>query len=167
MPMTRTLNVAPNGGIPNNPDLPAIIVTNALEEPTAETAQALCMSHGWGGTWVWSVYDFHHYHPSSHEALICVAGKARLHLGGPEGEEVEIEAGDALILPAGFGHKRLSSSDDFAVVGAYPTGQESPEIVRADDLDMKRAADLISATPLPESDPLEGSDGPLLGLWRP
>ena len=73
----------PNGGVPNHPRLPALLYPGALEgDSGTEAVKALCMSNGWSGVWDWTVYDFHHFHPASHEALIVVAGRARLELGG-------------------------------------------------------------------------------------
>ena len=34
------------------------------------------------GTWTWTVYDFHHYHSTAHEALVVATGEAVLMLGG-------------------------------------------------------------------------------------
>ena len=158
---------APNGGVPNHPRLPALLYPGALEvDSGTEAVKALCMSNGWSGVWDWTVYDFHHFHPASHEALIVVAGRARLELGGPEGAVRDVTAGDALILPAGFGHRRSEGSDDFRVVGAYPKGQESPEIIRADLRAAESARASIAATPLPELDPVFGANGPMVRIWR-
>lgn len=165
MPEPRTIHVAANGGIPNNPTLPAVVMAGALADPSESGARRLLEENGWGGTWRWSVYDFHHYHPASHEVLVCVSGSAKLRIGGPEGEDIEVSPGDTLVLPAGVGHKRLSSSPDFAVVGAYPPGQESPEIIKASELPEEEAAERIAATPLPDTDPVEGADGTLLRFW--
>ena len=165
-----TLSAPPNGGIPNHPDLPAVIVTGAA--PGTETgtgagaAKALFRANGWGGVWEYTVFDYHHFHPDAHEALLVVAGRATLLLGGPEGTEVEAGAGDLIVLPAGYGHRLLRGADGFRVVGGYPPGQESPEILRAGDMDMDEARRAVAAVPLPESDPVAGPDGPLMRVWR-
>ena len=130
-----------------------------------DAVKALCVSNGWSGLWDWTVFDFHHFHPASHEALIVVAGHATLELGGPEGATREVTAGDALILPAGFGHRRAEGSGDFRVVGAYPKGQESPDIIRADTRAADTARTSIAATPVPDRDPVFGADGPLARIW--
>ena len=159
------LSVPANGGIPNNPDLPALLYRAALAAAEAEV-RARFAGNGWGVLWSWTVFDYHHWHPASHEALACVAGWADLHLGGPQGPVVRLAAGDVAVLPAGFGHRRVDSGDGFAVVGAYPPGQESPEILRADAMDLGAALARIGGVALPESDPVYGRDGPMTAIWR-
>lgn len=159
------LAVPSNGGIPNNPRLPALIYRGAVT-PDETVARETFRGNGWGGLWTWTVFDHHHWHPDSHEALGCVAGWADLHLGGPDGPVVRLEAGDVAVLPAGFGHKRVASGDGFRVVGAYPPGQESPEILGADAMAIERALARIGAVPLPGGDPVFGADGPLRRVWR-
>ncbi|GGL52889.1 cupin domain-containing protein [Wenxinia marina] len=148
----RPLHVPPNGGVPNHPRWPALILPGvAPADIGADGARALVRRNGWGGDWLYTVFDYHHFHPDAHEALLCVAGRATLRLGGPEGETLEIGPGDGLILPAGFGHKRERGSADFAVVGAYPPGQESPRILRAGD----EFEEDLAALPAPERDPFD------------
>ncbi|SDE82951.1 cupin [Limimaricola pyoseonensis] len=158
----RTLSAAANGGIPNHPHWPALLLPGAFAPGEAE---ALLRAAGWGGIWRWGVYDHHHFHPNAHEALLCVAGAARLQLGGPEGAPVEVSASDALVLPAGFGHRCLSARDGFAVLGAYPPGQAQVETEAADPEAPRRFADRIAAVPRPRSHPLGG--GPFPELWPP
>src|SRR5690349_16900148 len=112
-------------------------------------ARGLFAANGWGGSWVNGVFDFHHFHSTSHEALAVIAGSAVLELGGPQGKAFPVEAGDVLVLPAGTGHRRASSSGDFRVVGAYPLGQEDYDLLRAAD---EAAVARIAALDAPESD---------------
>lgn len=164
----RRLFFASGATVPNHPDLPALLVAGAVEVPLAPDAmEALFRANGWGGTWIWSVFDYHHFHPDAHEALGCVAGWADLVLGGPSGEALRVTAGDVVILPAGTGHCLTASGDGFRVCGAYPPGQEGFSTVRADDAappDAK-ALDALRRVPLPESDPVFGPYGPLLDAW--
>ena len=124
-------------------------------------AQALFAEHGWGGSWVDGVFDFHHFHSTSHEALAVIAGQATIELGGPQGEAFDVAKGDVLVLPAGTGHRRARADDAFRVVGAYPRGQEDYDLLREAD-DAARAR--IAALGPPAEDPV-GGDG--VGLWAP
>jgi uncharacterized protein YjlB len=81
--------------------------------------------HGWGGAWTDGVFDFHHFHSTSHEVLAVVAGSATLELGGPQGETFEVGVGAVLVLPAGTGHRRAAARDGFTVVGAYPPARSA------------------------------------------
>ena len=78
--------------------------------------------NGWTGAWRNGVFDWHHFHTTTHEVLGCYQGNAKVQLGGPDGPVHDLSAGDVVIIPAGCAHKRISASDDFAVVGAYPGG---------------------------------------------
>ena len=109
----------------------------------AGAARALFAEHGWGGSWVDGIFDFHHFHSTSHEALAVVAGSAVVGVGGPQGEAFEVAAGDVLVLPAGTGHRRATAREGFTVVGAYPAGQEDYDVLRAaDDAARARIAEL-------------------------
>jgi uncharacterized protein YjlB len=151
---------APAGDrIPNHPRFPVLIyhaVDGGADGP--EAARELFAANGWGGSWVDGVFDFHHFHSTSHEALAVVAGSATLELGGPQGEAFEVAAGDVLVLPAGTGHRRRSARDGFTVVGAYPPGQEDYDLLRGDDPDEVAAArERIAALPAPDTDPAGGA----------
>jgi uncharacterized protein YjlB len=116
--------------------------------------------------WRDGIYPFHHFHSTAHEALGIVRGRVRVMLGGPGGAELDLVAGDAVVLPAGTGHRNLGASPDLLVIGAYPPGQV-PDLRRGapDELEASRAR--ILAVPLPPTDPLAGADGPLVALWTP
>lgn len=165
----ESLFAPPNHGVPNNPALPAVIYRQALP-PDAETEAVMSLygENGWGGSWAWGVCAFHHFHEAAHEVLSVVRGSARLHLGGEDGPEKEVTAGDVLILPAGFGHKRLDAAGDFLVVGGYPNGQHEANgapIVRAAKAAAEAAAPKIAATLKPAACPIFGPGGPLLEIW--
>jgi uncharacterized protein YjlB len=94
-----------------------------------------------------------------------VSGEARIAFGGPEGTTVEVEAGDVIVIPAGVGHCNAGSSSDFAVVGAYPRGQESYDLRTGEESECPEALENIRNVTFPEADPLFGSGGPLLDRW--
>lgn len=122
--------------------------------------------NGWTNAFRWRVYDYHHYHSNTHEVLGVYAGNALLQLGGEHGEQIQVHLGDVIILPAGTGHKSISHSDDFAVVGAYPDGRE-PDLIRLEDKRPRDVRDKVDSVPLPENDPLNGkSEEGLLNLWK-
>jgi uncharacterized protein YjlB len=150
--------------IPNNPNLPALAYRGAFSGGASEIERTF-RENNWGGSWRSSVFTFHHFHSTSHEALGVAAGRATLALGGPQGEEVEVSAGDVLVLPAGTGHKRVESSDDFLVVGAYPPGQEDYDLLRGDPAELEEALDNIERVELPPTCPVAGEEGPLVDAW--
>jgi uncharacterized protein YjlB len=154
----------PGDQIPNNPRFPVLIYHEVDDAAAgADAARRLFAEHGWGGSWVNSVFPFHHFHSTSHEALAVVAGGATIELGGPQGEAFDVSAGDVLVLPAGTGHRRGSSAAGFTVVGAYPRGQENYDLLRGDDpADVEAARKRIAALGPPPEDPV-GGDG--VGRW--
>lgn len=163
----ETLSLGVSGGVPNHPHWPALIIRGAVPaDAPISGIKALYEANRWFRVWDWTVFDYHHFHPEAAEALTVARGAARLHLGGPDGPQVDVTAGDAMVLPAGFGHKRVSSDDAFTVVGGYPEGQEERTIVAAGDMDVADAARAVAAVPPPQTDPLWGADGPLLDHWH-
>ncbi|WP_241770943.1 hypothetical protein [Atlantibacter hermannii] len=94
--------------------------------------------------------------------LGIAGGAAHLVLGGPGGVEADVETGDVILLPAGTGHRRLSATDDFLVVGGYPPGTEADLCRQAATPDMLAR---IAALPYPEQDPVNGLTPALTALW--
>lgn len=97
--------------------------------------------------------------------LLVVGGRAEITFGGPEGEEIGVEAGDVVVIPAGVGHCRESSGGNFSVVGAYPKGQEDYDLRTGEEDERPGVLENIRNVPLPETDPLFGREGPLVGRW--
>ncbi|NMN06734.1 MULTISPECIES: cupin domain-containing protein [unclassified Novosphingobium] len=151
--------LAENGWVPNNDRLPVVVYHAALKGEggdLAERIEALFADHGWPPDWRDGVFDYHHYHSTAHEALGVFSGKATLELGGPDGRRIEVSTGDALLLPVGTGHRRISASDDFQVVGAYPQGMHW-DICREAPDEAVRAR--MAALPDPRHDPVTGETG--------
>lgn len=158
-----------DGRIPNNPTLPFIQYRGvvALQEASDPAAvfERLFDVNGWGGSWRNGIYDYVHYHPRTHEVLGIARGTARVRFGGSQGRTVKLKPGDVVILPAGTGHQALSASQDLLVVGAYPSQGEYDEY-RISAKAHARALAMIPKVPVPGKDPVYGSKGPLIALWR-
>lgn len=153
--------------VPNNPTLPVLIYRGAVAtgdcEATAKAFEDTFEANGWPPQWRDGIYDYHHYHSTAHETLGVAAGSATLTIGGPGGRDIRVEAGDALVLPTGTGHRAIEASDDFLVVGAYPAGQDWDICREAPDED---ARERMANLPIPDTDPIEGSAGTLTEEWR-
>lgn len=156
-----------DGRIPNNPELPLLVYAQALPDEARDpsSCKELLAGNGWGGAWVNGVFSYHHYHSNAHEVLAVVGGSANLIFGGPQGETVEVETGDVVVIPAGVGHCNAGSDGGFKIVGAYPRGQESYDIKTGEPDERPGVLENIRETRLPQADPLFGEGGPLTRHW--
>ena len=156
-----------NGKFPNNPHLPVIIYKNALSEETANLADAfekLFKAHKWENAWRNGIYEYHHYHSTAHEVLGVSEGYVVVELGGPNAFKFRLNKGDVVVLPAGVTHKKLESSKDFEVVGAYPKGQDY-DLLTGKPGEKETAVVNIGKVPLPKADPVTGEQGGLMDKW--
>ena len=159
---------ADDGLIPNNPKLPFLIYSEALDLPGDDPAvacEAVFRANGWGGSWRNGIYPFPHYHSTAHEVLGICRGEAMVRFGGAAGIVRTVRSGDVVIIPAGVGHHNLGAAVDLLVVGAYPAGQRW-DLCYGRPEERPRVLSNIERVPLPASDPLYGPDGALLGHWR-
>ncbi len=93
------------------------------------------------------------------------SGEVTAQFGGDEGIVVTAQPGDVIVLPAGTGHKKLSSRGVLGIVGAYPAGQH-PDMCTPLLSSPQRQAAAIARVTLPQRDPFYGEGGPLLAHWK-
>lgn len=153
-----------DSGFPNNRLLPLLRYSKALKETETETVRELLETNGWSNAWTGDIHTRHHYHSTTHEVLVALAGAAQVQFGGPNGLSLSFEAGDAVIIPAGVAHKKIDGTDDFICMGAYPDGR-SYDMLYGNAGEETTARENIRKVPLPENDPLYGADGPLIKNW--
>lgn len=156
-----------NGNFPNNGLLPLLLYHAAFRdggEVDTDTVREILETNSWGNSWVNGVYDYHHYHSTAHEILVGITGSCSIQFGGPDGISVSLEAGDVVIIPAGVAHKRTDHTPGFTCLGAYPGGQQF-DMNYGKEGERPAVDENIRKVPMPENDPLYGSDGPLLKNW--
>jgi uncharacterized protein YjlB len=154
-----------DGKIPNS-KYPLLLYKNAFTARNAGGAEWLeqhFAKNNWTNSWRNGVYNFHHYHSTSHEVLGVYSGTALLHLGGEQGQKIRVTAGDIIVIPAGVGHKNLES-EGLGIVGAYPDGRNW-DINRGLPGERPKTDENIAALPIPATDPLLGKSDGLIKLW--
>jgi len=155
---TETYVFQDDGFIPNN-SLPLIVRRGAVPPSPTDPAKS------WTNSWRNGIHDYHHYHPNAHEVLGIASGSASVRFGGEGGELVAVTTGDVIVVPAGVGHALINGSDDLLVVGAYADGRNW-DTIRDDPDVIAESRRRIAEVPLPDADPVDGADGPLMKLWR-
>jgi uncharacterized protein YjlB len=159
--------LASAGAIPNHPRWPLLVYPRAVAIEGADPAIAfeeLFQRNRWPAAWRNGVFPFHHFHTNAHEALGIYSGEVTVQFGGEGGVTVTAQPGDVIVLPAGTGHKKLSSHGMLGVVGAYPAGQQ-PNMRTPLLSSARRSARDVAGVPLPECDPVYGRTGGLFAHW--
>jgi uncharacterized protein YjlB len=132
----------------------------------ADAIEETFRRHDWLNNWrELGVYDYYHFHSTTHEALGMARGEITLRLGGEGGTVVKLTAGDVLVLPAGTSHTRLANSSDSQMVGGYPEGRDW-DLIRDEQVtesEARAAVKLIGSLPIPARDPATGEP---MTLWR-
>lgn len=153
----------------NNQDLPVVKYEHVFQINNEDAAvvdiESMLLENSWHHTWRNGIYDYHHFHSTAHEVLVCYSGKATVQLGGPSGIYIEFEQGDVLILPAGTAHRCEKATSDFKCIGAYPVDQLFDMCYGKTEERAKNRANIMDV-PLPVADPVYGSDGPLIFHWQ-
>jgi len=157
--------LAPSGAIPNHPRWPLLVYPRALPDPTPEDFEALFTRNRWPAAWRNGVFPFHHYHSNAHEVLGIYEGEVTVQFGGEGGVEVAAKPGDVIVLPAGTGHKKISSRGALGVVGAYPEGANPDTCMPPFARTVKNAQSIIRVG-LSLGDPVHGTGGPLFEHWK-
>jgi uncharacterized protein YjlB len=156
-----------DGAFPNS-RLPLLLYRRALATDSKDPASIFeqrFVANNWTNSWRDGVYSFPHYHSTSHEVLGVYRGSAKLQLGGEHGKTFDVMASDVIVIPAGVAHQNLDASSDFGVVGAYPGGRHW-DLLCGLTGERPKADRHITALPLPDNDPLYGSQGPLGRIWK-
>lgn len=155
-------------GVTPNSRLPVLIYKNVLTEVKEDLAAYLEKTfhqNNWTGNWRDIVLDKDHYHSTTHEVLGISRGAVDLQLGGANGKQFSVSAGDVLIIPAGVAHRSLDNYLDYEVIGGYPEGR-SWDMIYCEPEKYDVAKVVIDGLPLPKTDPFFGEKGPLLDSWQ-
>ena len=157
-----------SGPIPNHPRWPLLVYCAAVALPGPDPAavfEELFARNRWPAAWRNGVHPFLHYHSNGHEALGVYSGEVTVQFGGENGVVISAVPGDVIVLPAGTGHKKLSSSGTLGVVGAYPYGTQ-PDICMPPVARAEKSAAAVERVALPACDPVFGPGGPLFSYWQ-
>lgn len=168
MKKPQTLHFEDDGRTPNS-RLPALLyrgVEASAGASLAETFEQMFKNNDWPPQWRGSVYQYHHYHSRAHETLGVYQGAATLRLGGENGEDIEVSAGDVIVLPAGTGHCLISAGHDFAVTAAYPSDQQQWDLCVSGESDVAKARAQVAELSRPAFDPVMGEGGGVATDWQ-
>ena len=98
------LHLSRNGWVPNNEILPVLLYRSAIEPGKDHRGSKFSerfRANSWPAQWRHSVYDFHHYHSTTHEVMGFAIGQARLVTAELPGLPVWAIDADALIVRPG------------------------------------------------------------------
>ncbi|OXH73147.1 cupin domain-containing protein [Cryptococcus neoformans] len=118
--------------------------------------------------WRFPMYRQHHYHSNTHELLVVVAGAGTLCFGGPRDEgnkgraEIDVEKGDAMLVPSGVAHSMIEDKGGFNMVGSYPVGAMNWDMCTGQDGEKKDAWKTVKGVKWFEKDPIYGDEGPAI-----
>ncbi|KAI0365566.1 hypothetical protein BV20DRAFT_725858 [Pilatotrama ljubarskyi] len=157
-----------NGLIPNTTiqQKPLIIYRGVFPAPTPSASQIeghIAAVGVFEPMWRYPMYPDDHFHTTSHELVVVHHGRARLNFGGEgcQGAVVtEVQAGDAVLIPAGVSHRLVEDLEGgFEMVGSYPVGAEHWDLCYGKAGEEEHVANIKDLGWL-DKDPLYGDNGP-------
>jgi len=157
-----THSLIPNTAPHNHP---LFIYRSAFPSSTPASAiEGHLPTNGVSPQWRYTMYSTTHYHSTTHEVLCVFSGRAKLLFGGeanPGKVETEVKAGDAIVVPAGVGHRLTEDIEGgFQMVGSYPKGCSWDMCYGKEGEEDKAKA--VGEVEWFKKDPLYGDDGPVL-----
>ena len=161
----KTFYFKDDGTIANS-HLPVIMYSEVTDaEVNADWFEKRFMQNNWTNNWRDIILSYDHFHSNTHEVLAVAYGNVTLQIGGSKGQVIELSVGNVLIIPAGVGHCAISTQTNYQVVGGYPNGGSWDLFTGTAD-ERKQALENISKVSIPTTDPIFGSRGILLELWK-
>lgn len=148
----------PNGMLPNS-RFPLLVYRNGVEGGGEDAVRERFRANGWLNNWRYpGIYDYPHFHSTTHECLGVAKGWMVLDLFGQGGKRIKFSAGDVVLMPAGVSHAMVGHSDDVMVVGGYPDGRDWDNMQENHITEETRraAAKRIMMLPIPARDPVFG-----------
>lgn len=167
--MVEVIELTENKPYPNN-TLPVLYYEQALNDAladdfTADDVLELFENHGYDHGWIGTILDRHHFHSNAHEALAVTKGEVTVQLGGQNGEMRTLRKGDVVLLPAGTAHKRLDGTENFEIVGAYPSNGTNFDMQYGNASDYEAIKENIRHVDRPLTDPATGNPGDINEYW--
>ena len=169
----ESLASKPNGLVPNS-RFPTLVHRDGIAGGGVEKIKTYFRANGWLNNWNNpGVWDYGHFHSTTHECLGCASGWMQVRLFGAGGQEIRVEEGDVLVLPAGVSHEMLAKSDDNMMVGGYPEGRDWDNMRDEQIIEQqcREAWRRIMSLPIPAKDPVTGDamaewiNAPSSGAW--
>lgn len=149
----------PKGMLPNS-RYPLLIHRGGIPGGGVDAVEERFRSNGWYNNWRYpGIYTYPHFHSTTHECLGVASGWMEVELFGRGGTRVRVEAGDAVVMPAGVSHAMIGQSEDIMMVGGYPDGRDWDNMQEerlTEDL-RRAAAKRIMMCPIPAKDPVTGN----------
>lgn len=152
----------PKGMLPNS-RFPLLVYRGGVPGGGIDAVRNRLRENGWYNNWEYpGIYEYPHFHSTSHECLGCAQGWMEVEVFGRGGTTLRVEAGDFIVMPAGVSHQMTGHSDDVVMIGGYPDGRDWDNIQEEHMTEEVRraAAKRIMMQPIPTKDPVTG--GPMI-----